>query len=181
MLGCGQRRNPGSFSGHTPIDLSVYLSRYRLLPESTCRVIEQSVVYISVCLQPSEVKRFAASIPLHPDLDVILSPRLYNHSAILQTLSLNQIVTMLSRALLIRTLRQTTRPSTRNLRTLSRPRIQRPLQTRYASHTPPLVRWLSSKSLADEKIEEITELYSTAKDEFEMAMEEVKSTESTHL
>jgi hypothetical protein len=31
-------------------------------------------------------------------------------------------------------------------------------------------RWISSKSLADEKIEEITELYATSVDEFEIAM-----------
>ena len=36
------------------------------------------------------------------------------------------------------------------------------------------MRWLSSKSAADEKIEEITELYATAQDEFEIAMEETE-------
>jgi hypothetical protein len=36
------------------------------------------------------------------------------------------------------------------------------------------VRWLSSKSVADEKIEEITELFYTAQDEFEIAMEETE-------
>ena len=36
------------------------------------------------------------------------------------------------------------------------------------------MRWLSSKTLADEKIEEITELYATAQDEFEIAMEETE-------
>lgn len=36
------------------------------------------------------------------------------------------------------------------------------------------MRWLSSKSLADEKIEEITELYATAQDEFEIAFEETE-------
>ncbi|KAK8196108.1 hypothetical protein M8818_007261 [Zalaria obscura] len=104
---------------------------------------------------------------------------------------------MLPRAVFLRALRQSHQPTIRNLRTLARPRIQAPLQTRAASHTPPLVRWLSSKSLADEKIEEITELYATAKDEvrrqtnaspgfyarsaycvfkqFEMAMEETES------
>ncbi|EMC94724.1 hypothetical protein BAUCODRAFT_41908, partial [Baudoinia panamericana UAMH 10762] len=46
---------------------------------------------------------------------------------------------------------------------------------RSASHASPnIVRWLSSKSLADEKIEDITELYATARDEFEMAMEETE-------
>lgn len=33
---------------------------------------------------------------------------------------------------------------------------------------------MSSKSVADEKIEEITELYATAQDEFEIAMEETE-------
>lgn len=33
---------------------------------------------------------------------------------------------------------------------------------------------MSSKSTADEKIEEITELYATAQDEFEIAMEETE-------
>jgi hypothetical protein len=36
------------------------------------------------------------------------------------------------------------------------------------------IRWLSSKSAADEKIEEITELFYTAQDEFEIAMEETE-------
>lgn len=35
-------------------------------------------------------------------------------------------------------------------------------------------RWLSSKSPADEKIEDITELYATAQDEFEIASEETE-------
>lgn len=73
---------------------------------------------------------------------------------------------MYSRALVVRTLlRQTHQPCTRTLRTLARPRYQPALQTRLASHTPPLTRWMSSKSIADEKVEEITELYATARDE----------------
>nr|POF02513.1 hypothetical protein CFP56_58144 [Quercus suber] len=66
-------------------------------------------------------------------------------------------------------------PSTsvlRNLQTLHRPRttIQR-----FASHTPfQTLRYVSAKSLADEKIEQITELYSTAQDEFEIALEETE-------
>lgn len=36
------------------------------------------------------------------------------------------------------------------------------------------MRWASSKSVADEKIEEITELFATAQDEFEIAMEETE-------
>ena len=64
---------------------------------------------------------------------------------------------------------------TRALRTLTRTRPSHPQYTRSASHASPnLVRWLSSKSTADEKIEEITELYATAQDEFEIAMEETE-------
>ena len=37
------------------------------------------------------------------------------------------------------------------------------------------MRWLSSKSPADEQIEHITELYATAQDEFEIAMEETQA------
>ncbi|KAF1343619.1 hypothetical protein BDV97DRAFT_403366 [Delphinella strobiligena] len=69
----------------------------------------------------------------------------------------------------------------RTLRTLSRPTAihqqpqHSPLSKRQASHTPPLVRWASGISLADEKIEEITELFATAKDEFEIAAEETQN------
>lgn len=47
---------------------------------------------------------------------------------------------------------------------------------RSASHVPhQTIRWLSSnKSIADERIEEITELFYTAQDEFEIAMEETE-------
>ena len=64
----------------------------------------------------------------------------------------------------------------RSLRSLSAPQTYRPqhVQSRSAHHTPPLVRWASSKAIADEKIEEITELYATAKDEFEIAAEETE-------
>jgi len=72
---------------------------------------------------------------------------------------------MMSRALLVRAMRQTYQPATLSIRTLARPQIQRSTQLRCASHTHPFVRWASSKSLADEKIEEITELFATAKDE----------------
>ncbi|KAF2716454.1 hypothetical protein K431DRAFT_289410 [Polychaeton citri CBS 116435] len=66
--------------------------------------------------------------------------------------------------------------SSRTLRTVTRPSVQ-PLHltSRSASHVSPnIVRWVSSKSLADEKIEEITDLYATAQDEFEIAMEETE-------
>lgn len=65
----------------------------------------------------------------------------------------------------------------RNYNTLLSNRSHRHLRphTRSASHAPPqILRWLSSKSVADEKIEEITELYHTAQDEFEIAMEETE-------
>ncbi|KAL1301960.1 hypothetical protein AAFC00_002416 [Neodothiora populina] len=72
-----------------------------------------------------------------------------------------------------------TSASIRGLRTLTRPQQQQPYlfhtSRRSASHTPPLVRWASSKSVADEKIEEITELYATARDEFEIAAEETEN------
>ncbi|KAK4634689.1 hypothetical protein CLAFUW4_02201 [Fulvia fulva] len=81
---------------------------------------------------------------------------------------------MIPRAILLRTLRQTTTPR-RTIQPLTRPRRIAPSTTRNASHVPfQTVRWLSSKSLADEKIEEITELYATAQDEFEIAFEETE-------
>ncbi|KAH0363085.1 hypothetical protein KCU65_g7640, partial [Aureobasidium melanogenum] len=104
---------------------------------------------------------------------------------------------MLSRAALSRAaaLLARTKPTigSRPLGTLSRPRFAAtPLQIRSASHVNNFNRWLSTKSAADEAIEEITELYSTAKDEvcfdqhyttsqklthvqFEMAMEETEN------
>ncbi|KAG8625026.1 hypothetical protein KVT40_006777 [Elsinoe batatas] len=81
------------------------------------------------------------------------------------------------RLIACRTLCQKTRPATRSISRITRPgRPARlaPPQTRAASHTPSLVRWASNKALADEKIEEITELYATARDEFEIAMEETE-------
>lgn len=84
---------------------------------------------------------------------------------------------MLHRVLILRA----ARPSSvmrRTIRTLARPRpapLYDSTNSRAASHAPqPIVRWLSSKTLADEKIEEITELYATAQDEFEIAMEETE-------
>jgi len=81
---------------------------------------------------------------------------------------------MIQRALLHRALRLAATRTT-PIRTLTtRNAIHRP-SIRSASHASPnLVRWLSSKSPADEKIEEITELYATAQDEFEIAMEETE-------
>lgn len=83
---------------------------------------------------------------------------------------------MITRSLALRTLRLASKTtSSRTINTLSRPRLRKPAFTRSASHAPPqLIRWLSSKSSADEKIEEITELFYTAQDEFEIAMEETE-------
>ena len=84
---------------------------------------------------------------------------------------------MMQRAVLLRSLRLATSraASNRTLGTLTRAGNRHPQYTRSASHVSPnLVRWLSSKSAADEKIEEITELYATAQDEFEIAMEETE-------
>lgn len=81
------------------------------------------------------------------------------------------------RAILLRSLRSTPSrlSSTRSLSTLTRNRPSHPQYTRSASHASPnIVRWASSKSVADEKIEEITELFATAQDEFEIAMEETE-------
>ncbi|EME48740.1 hypothetical protein DOTSEDRAFT_142068 [Dothistroma septosporum NZE10] len=81
---------------------------------------------------------------------------------------------MIPRAMLLRTLRQSTTPR-RTIQTLTRPKRNTPSSTRSASHVPfQTVRWLSSKSIADQKIEEITELYATAQDEFEIAYEETE-------
>ncbi|KAH0285140.1 hypothetical protein KCU62_g7761, partial [Aureobasidium sp. EXF-3399] len=87
---------------------------------------------------------------------------------------------MFSRAALSRAaallVRQKPTSTSRPLGTLSRPRFApTTLQIRAASHVNNFNRWLSTKSAADEAIEEITELYSTARDEFEMAMEETEN------
>ncbi|WPG97481.1 Hypothetical protein R9X50_00025700 [Acrodontium crateriforme] len=84
---------------------------------------------------------------------------------------------MASRVLALRALRFTSnlpiRSHTRYFNTLSPLRPRHPRATRAASHASPnLLRYLSSKSTADEQIEHITELYATAQDEFEIAMEE---------
>jgi hypothetical protein len=77
---------------------------------------------------------------------------------------------MIPRAIFARALRQTAVPK-RAIQTLTRPSQIAPSSTRSASHVPhQTARWISSKSLADEKIEEITELYATSVDEFEIAM-----------
>ncbi|KEQ84101.1 hypothetical protein D6C84_01686 [Aureobasidium pullulans] len=86
---------------------------------------------------------------------------------------------MLSRAALSRAaallVRVKPAVGSRPLGTLSRPRFAAtPLQIRSASHVNNFNRWLSTKSAADEAIEEITELYATARDEFEIAMEETE-------
>jgi len=82
---------------------------------------------------------------------------------------------MIPRTLLTRAARTTT---TRRLHLLaiplSRPSTVFPLQARLASHTPPLTRLAHTHATADAAIEEITELFATAKDEFEIAMEETE-------
>lgn len=88
---------------------------------------------------------------------------------------------MVSRNLALRVLRlsRSLPTASRGLGTISRPsqaiRNQRIHTVRSASHVPyQTVRWLASKSVADEKIEEITELFATAQDEFEIALEETE-------
>jgi hypothetical protein len=82
---------------------------------------------------------------------------------------------MLARTTLVRAVRQCA-PARRSIQTVTRPRLNAPTFCRAASHTTPLPlnRWLSSRSTVDEKMEEITELYATAQDEFEIAMEETE-------
>ncbi|KAI7340879.1 hypothetical protein KC315_g432 [Hortaea werneckii] len=88
------------------------------------------------------------------------------------------MVAAMQRAMFMRSLRLAIPRATptRSLSTITRSRpTTHPQYTRSASHASPnYVRWLSSKSVADEKIEEITELYATAQDEFEIAMEETE-------
>ncbi|GAB7338275.1 hypothetical protein MBLNU457_4596t1 [Dothideomycetes sp. NU457] len=81
---------------------------------------------------------------------------------------------MIPRTLLTRAARTTTTHQLHLLRPLSRPRTLHPLQSRLASHTPSLIRLASTHATADAAIEEITELFATAKDEFEIAMEETE-------
>ncbi|GAB1734956.1 hypothetical protein NU219Hw_g33t1 [Hortaea werneckii] len=89
-----------------------------------------------------------------------------------------KVVAAMQRAMFLRSLRLAIPRATptRSLSTITRSRpTTHPQYTRSASHASPnYVRWLSSKSVADEKIEEITELYATAQDEFEIAMEETE-------
>lgn len=91
----------------------------------------------------------------------------------------NNIMVSRNLALRIMRLSRSLPTASRSLSTTSRPsqtiRNQRINTIRSASHVPhQTVRWLSSKSVADEKIEEITELFATAQDEFEIAMEETE-------
>jgi hypothetical protein len=93
---------------------------------------------------------------------------------------------MLPRTLAQRALRlaSLTKPTTLRASTLLlRPQSTSPPTARVASHihaapiTPASTRSLSSNtgpSAADERIESITELYATAQDEFEIAMEETE-------
>lgn len=81
---------------------------------------------------------------------------------------------MAFRVALARSLRQSA--PRRPIQTLTSLHLHQPFPyIRHASHVPfQTIRYLSSKSTADEKIEEITELYATAQDEFEIAMEETE-------
>jgi hypothetical protein len=96
--------------------------------------------------------------------------------------SIQATLKMIPRSIAQRSIRALSTPTIhRTLTHLSAPRLQRsrPRPSTYnirsASHTPlNLLRYLSSKSTADEKIEEITELFYTAQDEFEIAMEETE-------
>jgi hypothetical protein len=96
-----------------------------------------------------------------------------------------KLATMFSRALAQRALRLAATSAFTTLRTttlLLRPQTMTPCSPRFASHVhqPSVMgnRHLSSTgpgpSEADARIEEITELYATAYDEFEMAMEETE-------
>ncbi|KAF2235252.1 hypothetical protein EV356DRAFT_500468 [Viridothelium virens] len=71
-------------------------------------------------------------------------------------------------------------PNRLRLATLSLPRQRLspaplfPRQAPYASHVSPLARHFAAASSADEQIDEIQELYATARDEFEIAAEETE-------
>lgn len=81
---------------------------------------------------------------------------------------------IVARAIFTRALRQSA-PTKRAMRTLARPRLLAATNTRCASHAPAhVLRWASSKSKADERIEDIVELYATAQDEFDIAREETE-------
>ncbi|TKA75724.1 hypothetical protein B0A55_05919 [Friedmanniomyces simplex] len=90
---------------------------------------------------------------------------------------------MMQRALLLRSLHLAAfRPATasRTLNALTTP--SQPPSTRAASHSTAhllspssqSITYSNNKSAADQIIEEITELYATAQDEFEIAMEETE-------
>lgn len=112
--------------------------------------------------------------PRHYDLPLSL-PTLF---ASIHTVKSIMFSATMQRAILHRTLRLVAHATpSRTLNTLTRAHHHHPyrIQTRTASYAPPnLLRYLSTKSTADEKIEEITELYATAQDEFEIAMEETE-------
>ena len=74
-------------------------------------------------------------------------------------------------------LSSTRRYSSRSITALSRPPFSqlRPAQSRFRQISQQIPqRNYATKSSADEKIEELTELFATAQDEFEIAMEETE-------
>ncbi|KAK4973016.1 hypothetical protein LTR42_006310 [Elasticomyces elasticus] len=87
---------------------------------------------------------------------------------------------MMQRAILLRTLRLV-RPTfvSRPIFTTPTQRVIRHSSKRWASHASPSsihapTIGSSNKTAVEEKMEEITELYATAQDEFEIAMEETE-------
>ncbi|KAK3661215.1 hypothetical protein LTR56_000338 [Elasticomyces elasticus] len=87
----------------------------------------------------------------------------------------------MQRAILLRTLRVATRSAFVSKPIFSRPaqRVIRQPSKRWASHASPSsihapTIGSSNKTAVEEKMEEITELYATAQDEFEIAMEETE-------
>jgi hypothetical protein len=116
----------------------------------------------------------------HPD---VMEP---THKQLSQEDHIIHITIMLSRAVLSRAAALIVRAkpisTSRPLGTLSRPRFAATtLQIRAASHVNNFNRWLSTKSAADEAIEEITELYSTARDEVHLIQPLILYTEANSV
>jgi hypothetical protein len=108
------------------------------------------------------------------------------HKKLSQEDHIIHIPIMLSRAVLSRAAALVVRSkpisTSRPLGTLSRPRFAATThQIRAASHVNNFNRWLSTKSAADEAIEEITELYSTARDEVHLVRPLVPYTEANNV
>ncbi|KAK5696982.1 hypothetical protein LTR17_024107 [Elasticomyces elasticus] len=91
------------------------------------------------------------------------------------------VTNMMQRAILLRTLRVATRSTFVSKPIFSTPtqRVIRQPSKRWASHASPSsihapTIGSSNKTAVEEKMEEITEIYATAQDEFEIAMEETE-------